>query len=57
MKLWVQSLALLSGYGIAVSCGVSCRHGLDPALLWLLCSPAATASIGPPSLGTSIWQV
>ena len=29
--------------GIAVSCGVVCRHGLDPALLWL----AAVAPIRP----------
>ena len=21
--------------GIAMSCGIGCRHGLDPALLWL----------------------
>ena len=28
-------------------CGVGRRHGLDPALLWLWCRPAATAPIGP----------
>ena len=28
-----------------MSCGVGCRHGLDPALLWLLCRLAATALI------------
>ena len=33
--------------GVAVSCGVGCRCGLDPALLWLWCRPAATAPIGP----------
>ena len=36
---WVKDLA--------VSCGVGCRHGLDPMLLWLWCRPAATAPIGP----------
>ena len=35
------------GSGIAMSCGVVCRHGLDPALLWLWCRPAATAPIIP----------
>ena len=34
--------------------GVGCRHGLDPALLWLWHRPAAIALIRPPSLGTSI---
>ena len=33
--------------GIAVSCGVGCRLGSDPALLWLWCRPASTALIGP----------
>ena len=35
--------------GIAVSCGVVCRRGLDPdpALLWLWHRPAATARIRP----------
>ena len=28
-----------------MSCGVGCRHGLDPALLWLWCRPAAAALI------------
>ena len=28
-----------------MSCGIGHRHGLDPALLWLWCRPAATASI------------
>ena len=27
--------------------GVGCRHGLDLALLWLWCRPAATALIQP----------
>ena len=43
----VPSLASHSGSGswVAVSCGVGRRHGLDPALLWLWCRPAATAPI------------
>uniref|UniRef100_A0A4X1V611 Uncharacterized protein n=1 Tax=Sus scrofa TaxID=9823 RepID=A0A4X1V611_PIG len=32
---------------VAVSCGVGCRCGLDPALLWLWCRPVATAPIRP----------
>ena len=31
--------------GMAVSCGVGCRHGSDLALLWLWCRPATTALI------------
>ena len=30
-----------------MSCGVSHRYGLDPALLWLWCRPAAVAQIRP----------
>ena len=30
-----------------MSCGVGCRLGSDPALLWLWCRPAATAAIQP----------
>ena len=30
-----------------MSCGVGCRHGLDPALLRLWHRPAATTPIGP----------
>ena len=30
-----------------MSCGVGCRHGLDPALLWLWRMPVATAVIRP----------
>ena len=30
-----------------MSCGVGCRCGLDPALLWLQRKPAATAQIRP----------
>ena len=36
---WVQ------GFGVAMSCGVDCRHGSDPVLLWLWCRPAAAALI------------
>ena len=37
----------VSGSGIAVSCGVGRRYGLYPVLLWLWCTLAATAPIGP----------
>ena len=40
---WVKDLAL----GVAMSCGIDCRRGLDLALLWLWCRSAATAPIGP----------
>ena len=30
-----------------MSCGVACRCGLDPKLLWLWCRPEATALIQP----------
>ena len=30
-----------------MSCGVGCRHGSDPELLWLWCRPVATAPIEP----------
>ena len=35
------------GSSIAMSCGIGCRHGLDPTLLWLWCRPAAVAPIRP----------
>ena len=46
---WVSSLASLSGSGsgVAVSCGVGCRHGLDPTLLGLWCRLAAVALTQP----------
>ena len=34
-------------FGMAVSCGVGHRHGLDPELLWLWHRPADTAPTGP----------
>ena len=45
MRMWVRSLALLSGLRIcvAVSCGMGCGPGLDPMLLWLWCRLAAVA--------------
>ena len=33
------------GSGIAKSCGVGPRRGLDATLLWLWCMPAATVPI------------
>ena len=30
-----------------MSCGVGCRHGLDPVLLWRWCRLEATAPIEP----------
>ena len=30
-----------------MSCGVGCRLGSDPTLLWLWCRPVAAALIGP----------
>ena len=36
---WVKDL------GIAVSCGVGCRHGSYPVWLWLWRRPVATAPI------------
>ena len=49
MMMQVHSLDSLSGLRIqvAVSCGVSHRRILDPALLWLWHRPAATAPIRP----------
>ena len=40
---------LVSGLRIwrCVSCGIGCRHGSDPELLWLWCRPEATAPIRP----------
>ena len=38
---WVKDL----GSVMAVSCGVGCRGGLDPALLWLWYRPVAVALV------------
>ena len=42
---WPRSAG--QGSGIAMSCGVDHRHGLDPVLLWLWLWPTAVALIGP----------
>ena len=49
MRFQVKSLALLSalGSGVTLSCGVGCRCGSDPVLLWLWCRPAAAAPSRP----------
>ena len=49
MRVQVQSLASLGGLGssVAVSCGVGCKYGLDPSLLWLWYRPTAVALIQP----------
>ena len=47
MRLWVLSLASLSGLRIRRCCGVSLRHGSDLVLLWLWGRLAATALIRP----------
>ena len=49
MRTWVRSLALPSGLGsgIAVSCGIGHRPGLDPRLLCLWHRMVATALIRP----------
>ena len=35
-----------------MSCGIGCRHGLDPTLLWLWCRLGASAPIQPLS-----WEI
>ena len=42
---WPRSVGQRSG--VAMSCGVGHRHGLDPALLWLWHRLVATVLIGP----------
>ena len=37
----------VKGFGVAMSFGVACRHGSDPALLWLWCRLAAVALMWP----------
>ena len=39
--------ALAQGSGVAVSCGVGCRRGSDPELLWLWRRPVAAARLRP----------
>ena len=45
MNPWPHSFG--QGSGIAVSCGIGCRCGLDPELLWLWHRLAVTAPIRP----------
>ena len=54
MRMWVSSLAPFSAIRIQCcwSCGVGCRRGLDPMLLWLWCRLTAATLIW--SLETSI---
>ena len=47
MRLRVPPLALLSGLRIWHCCGVSCKRGLDLALLWRWHRPTAILSIRP----------
>ena len=49
MRLWVESLASLSGLRIWRCCELWYRSQmwLGLALLWLWCRPGATAPIGP----------
>ena len=48
MKMLGQTLALLNAmHSIAMSCGIGCRHDLDPMLLRLWCRPATAALIQP----------
>ena len=47
MRIWVQSLASLSGLGIPCCCGVGHRHDSDLAWLWLWCRLAAVALLHP----------
>ena len=37
----------VKGSGIAMSCGVGCKGGLDPTLLWLWCRLEAAALFQP----------
>ena len=46
-KKWQKDKKKKKESGIAVSCGVGRRRGLDPALLWLWRRPVATAPIRP----------
>ena len=43
----VPALAQWVNDPVVVSCGVGCRHGSDPVLLWLWHRPVATAPIRP----------
>ena len=43
----IPGLAQWEGSSVAMSCGVGCRRGSDPVLLWLWHRLMATALIGP----------
>ena len=43
----VPGLAHWLRIGVDMSCGVGCRHGSEPELLWLWCRLVATAPIRP----------
>ena len=45
MNPWPRSVGL--GSSVTMNCGVVCRHGSDPVLLWLWCRLAAVALIQP----------
>ena len=47
MRVRPRPHSLVRGSGVAVGCGMGCRRGLDPMLLWLWHSPAAVALIRP----------
>ena len=47
MRIWVRSLASLSGLRIWHCCGAGHRRGSDPVLLWLWHRSAASALIQP----------
>ena len=49
MRMQIQSLAhsVDEGSIVAMSCDVGCRHGLDPALLWLWYRLTAAVPIYP----------
>ena len=44
---WIPGLSGLRIWHCCVSCGVGCRHGSDPILLWLWCRPLDKTLIQP----------
>ena len=50
----IRGLTQGLGSGVAISCVVGHRHGLNLVLLWLWRRPVATALDLTPSLGTSL---
>ena len=50
MAQWVMIPGLtqwVKGPSVAMSCGIGCRFGSDPTLLWLWCRLAAAVQNGP----------